>query len=309
MEYKGPKYIADKLKDLTSKGLKVESLKKFRSYEPAIQLTLLNLCENIGKVVGLENVVLEPSLPSGDADIKFVNEDVYFLQVKSPLFLRGKYGRQFIEISREFDEILSERSRFAIGYVVREYGSQHLIPIHVKDIDKQGRKASVGILIFDDSFISIDYSRLKFADMLIEANRQLRRIREKGWKVFILDITNYPTKGTFDLFVLLRSIFSQYCNVLDAIDGLGLFSWDPMQRNGITISSTIIPARLKERVRSKVFKRTFHLYRGLMIALPTVMYVHGGQWNELFTINRSGIWIDGTYYGPFWDFIKLFSYY
>jgi hypothetical protein len=303
MESIGPKWIVGKLEELRSKGLVIEKMKKFRGYDPFVQLTLLNLSENIGNIIGFDNVVLEPVLASGDADIKFVDDDVYYLQVKSPSFLRSKYSNQFIKVSKEFDKILSKKSRFAVGYVV----NSSLIPIYVKDINKQGRKASLGILAFDTSFVPTRDITLKFIDMLSEANRQLGKIREKGWKIFILDTTHYPTRGNLDFFNLLTNVFLSTHDVLNAIDGLGLFSWNPAQRNGITIPSTIIPVLLKRGIASKVFKQHFYLYRGMMITLPTSMYVYRG-WNNLIEIDKAGyIGVNGIEYGPFWEYVKLLS--
>lgn len=299
-----PKWVAKKLKKLKSKGLKIGKPKKFRGYDPSIQSSILKITENIGSITGFENVIVEPTLSSGDADIKFIDEEVYYLQVKSPQFFIGKYGSKFASISKEFDRILSKsRSRFAVGYVA----NSSLIPIHVEDIHKQGRRASLGILAYDTSFVPTYDITLKIEDMLSEANKQLGKIQEKSWRIFILDITHYPARGNLDFYNLLANVFWPYRNAFNAIDGLGLFSYNPRQINEYTMSSTIIPILLKKGVTSNVFKQPFQLYRGMMITMPTSMYFYKG-WNNLLEINKEGyIGVDGVEYGPFWEYVKLLS--
>jgi len=48
---------------------------------------------------------VEPVLPSGDADIKFVDDDEYFLQIKSPQFLFDGFGYEFSILLGQFERI------------------------------------------------------------------------------------------------------------------------------------------------------------------------------------------------------------
>jgi hypothetical protein len=114
-----PKWVNEKIEELKSKGLKVRKIKKFKGYHYFVQSSILQLSENIGNVEGFDGV-------------------------------KQKYGSKFTDISKEFDRILSKsKSRFAVGYAT---GSS-LIPIHVEDIHKLGRRASLGILAYDTSFV------------------------------------------------------------------------------------------------------------------------------------------------------------
>ena len=300
----GPKWVSEKLKELQSKGLKVGKIKKFRGYDYFVQSSILQIAENIGYLVGFDNVIIEPSISLGDADIKFIDEDVYHLQVKSPLFFKQKYGYKFIDLSRDFDRILSKsKSRFAVGYAT---GSS-LIPIHVEDISKPGRRASLGILAYDTSFVPTFSIIQKVEDILYDANRQLGKIEEKSWKIFLLDITHYHVRGNLDFYNLLGNIFWANRKILKAIDGIGLFSWNPAKRCDYTLQSTIIPILLKKGIKSRVFRQPYQLYQGMMMTLPTSMYVYKG-WNDMLEINKEGyIGVDGIEYGPFWEYIKLLS--
>ena len=305
MEYCiGPRWVKEKLKEFRLKGIKVEKLKAFKGYHYFVQSSVLKMAENIGKVVGFENVVVEPALSSGDADIKFIDNDVHYLQVKSPLFFVSKYGDRFAEASKEFNRILSKsKSRFAVGYVTRS----SLIPIHVHDINKPGRRASLGILAYDTSFVTTPDIIRKIEDMLYEANKQLQKIPEKSWKIFILDVTHYPARGNLDFYSLLAKIFWPNRNFFTAIDGIGLFSWNPIKTRKYTMPSTLIPIFLKRGITSKIFRQPFQLYRGLMISFPTSMYVRRG-WNNLFEISKEGyVGVDDVEYGPFWKYIELLS--
>lgn len=300
----GPRYINDKLKELQSKGIKVEKIKRFKGYDYFVQSSILQIAENIGNILEFDCVTIEPNLPSGDADIKFIDDDVYYLQVKSPLFFRSKYGHKFSDISKEFNRILTNsKSRFAVGYVV---GSS-LIPIYVKDVNKPGKRVSLGILAYNPLFVPTSDIVRKMEDMLYEANNQLGEIQEKSWKIFILDVTHYPTRGNLDFYNLLAKISKQ--NTFKSIDGIGLFSWNLAKRNDYTLPSTIIPVleAFKRGIRSKVFRQPFQLYQGMMITLPTSMRVYKG-WNKLLEINKEGyIGVDGIEYGDFWGYIKLLS--
>lgn len=300
----GPRYINDKLKELKSKGVKVEKIKRFRGHDYFVQSSILQIAENIGNILEFDCVTIEPNLPSGDADIKFIDDDVYYLQVKSPLIFRSKYGHKFSEISKEFGRILTKsKSRFAVGYVI----DSSLIPIYVKDINKPGRRASLGILAYDTSFVpTIDIIR-KIEDMLYEANDQLGKIQEKSRKIFILDVTHYPTRGNLDFYNLLAKVFWLKRNIFRFIDGIALFSWNPTKRKDYTLPSTIIPIFLRDEIRSNVFRQPFQLYQSIMITLPTSIRVYKG-WNNLLEINKNGyIGVDGIEYGHFWETIKLLS--
>ena len=103
--------VYKKLQLLKSKGLKLGREKKFRGlYPPSLKATILEIAEDIGNVVGLDNVIVEPVLPSGDADIKFVDDDEYFLQVKSPQFLFDRFGYEFSIISGRFERFSLQKS-------------------------------------------------------------------------------------------------------------------------------------------------------------------------------------------------------
>ncbi|MCW3130204.1 MAG: hypothetical protein N2V75_08930 [Methanophagales archaeon] len=303
-----PKWVNEKLKELNSKGLKVGKLTKFKGYHYFVQSSILQIAENIGNIVGFDSVTIEPNVSSGDADIRFIDDAVYYLQVKSPLFFKQKYGSKFTDISKEFDRILSKsRSRFAVGYATGSSSAtgSSLIPIHVEDIHKPGRRASLGILVYDTSFVLTSDIVRKVEDMSYDANKQLGKIQEKSWKIFILDITHYPARGNLDFYYLLANIFWPNPNVFKAIDGIGLFSWNPAQRSDYTLPSTIIPILLKKGITSRVFKQPFQLYQGMMITMPTSMYMYKG-WNDLLEINKEGyIGVDGVEYGPFWEYVKL----
>ena len=305
MEYCiGPKWVKEKLKELRSKGIRVEKLKRFRGYHYFAQFSILEMAQNIGKIIGFENVIVEPALSLGDADIKFIDNDVYYLQVKSPLFFMGKYGSKFSDVSREFNRILSKsRSRFAVGYAT----NSTLIPIHVEEIHKLGRRASLGILAYDTSFVTTPDIIRKIMEMLDEANKQLEKIQEKSWKIFVLDITHYPARGNFDFYHLLSKVFWPNHHIFKAIDGIALFSWNPIKTKDYAMPLTLIPILLKAGITSRVFRQPFQLYRGLMITIPTSMHVRRG-WNSLLEINKEGyVGVDGVEYGTFWQYLELLS--
>ncbi|MCJ7631224.1 hypothetical protein MUP77_02310, partial [Candidatus Bathyarchaeota archaeon] len=293
-----------KLQQLKVKGIKVGRPKRFRSYDYLAQSSVLKIAENIGNIVGYENVTVEPGLSQGDAGIKFIDNEVYYLQIKSPLFFESKYGSKFSDVSREFQRILSKsRSRFAVGYATKST----LIPVHVENVRKSGRRASLGILAYDNSFVPTPDISRKVTEMLDNADKQLSKIREKSLRVFVLDVTHYQARGNLDFYNLLAKIFKSNRDTLKVIDGIALFSWNPIQTNDSKMPLALIPIFLKTGIISKVFRQPFQLYRGLMITLPTNMCVRKG-WNNLLEINKEGyMGVDGVEYGPFWRSVDFLS--
>lgn len=293
----GPRWVDEKLQYLESNGLKIGKMKKFREYDPFTQSSILQIAENVGNIVGLDSVTIEP----GSGDIRFIDEDVYYLEVKSPSFFKSKYGGILVDAEKDFLRILGRsKSRFAVAYSL---GSS-LIPIHVEDVNKGGRRASLGIHAIDTSFVPTPDVIRKLEDVLFLSNKQLGRIGEKAWKIFVLDITQYPARGSSDFRNLVSNAF--WCNRghLKAIDGIALFAWNPAQRDSHTLPSSLIPVALKGGVRSTVFRQEFQLYGGMMVTMPVSMYAHKG-WNSMLQIDKEGfIGVDGVQYGPYWDYVK-----
>jgi hypothetical protein len=182
-----------------------------------------------------------------------------------------------------------------------------LIPLHVENVRKSGRRASLGILAYDNSFVPTPDIVRKISEMLNHADKQLSKIREKSLKVFILDVTHYQARGNLDFYNLLAKVFRSNRDTLKAIDGIALFSWNPIQTKGDTLPLVLIPIFLGTVITSKVFRQPFQLYRSLMIALLTNMFVREG-WNNLLEINKEGyIGVDDVEYGPFWQYVDFLS--
>ncbi len=302
-----PQWVKEKLRELKLKGVKVGKEKKFKGYPYLIQASILQIVENIGQIIGFDNIIIEPSLSKGDADIEFVDGETYHLQVKSPLFFKQKYWSAFTSSSRRFLDILSKGSRFAVGYVVEG----RLILLEKKDVDKPGRRASLGILVFDTSLVPEPDIIRKIEGMIYESSEQLSKIHEKSHKIFVLDITHFPTKGSYDFYLLLRGIFQINPNIFKEIDGVCLFSCNLAQVSNYTMQATLIPVILNEGITSAVFRQPYQLYQGMMITLSTSMQFNKGWskgWNNLLEINKEGfIGVDGIEYGPFWRYINELS--
>ena len=68
-----PQWVKEKLRELKLKGVKVGKEKKFKGYPYLIQASILQIVENIGQIIGFDNIIIEPSLSKGDADIESVS--------------------------------------------------------------------------------------------------------------------------------------------------------------------------------------------------------------------------------------------
>lgn len=299
------KWIDEKIGKLKSKGLKIGRPRRFRDSNIIVQASILNIAENISSIVGFDNVTVEPSLTSGNADIRFIDEDVYYLEVKSSLFFESKPGDKFADVSNEFNRLfLRSKSRFAVGYATDS--SRYLV--HAKNIQKQGRRVSLGILAYDASIAPTRDVKRKLLENLFRSNKQLGKIREKSQKIFILDISHYPIRGNWDFYELLKGVFCENHTDLSALDGIGLFSWNPAYVIGDTMSATIIPVYLKEEVTSKVFQQPYQLRNGKMWTIQSSMEIPRTGWNDFFKIDRTGfISVDDVEYGHFWKYINFLS--
>lgn len=297
-----PKWVKLKLEELQSKGVKLGKPRKFSNLDWRIQASTLRIAENIGVLIGFENVTIEPSLSKGDADIKFVDGQPYFLQIKTPRFFSSKYASKFDYAMKNFLEILSRsRSRFSVAYAT----NSSLELVKVKEVIKPGRSVSLGLLIFDWSFVPIRDIRLQIDTLLNYASNQLGRIEEKGWKIFVLDVSQYSPRGNFDYYKTLREVFLQNRKFFSEIDGIGLFSLNLEKEKGARVPPTIIPVWFKEEITSIVFKQPCSLYSGRMFAIVSKAQCSKG-WNELLEINKEGyICVDGVEYGPYWKYINI----
>ncbi|KKN16665.1 hypothetical protein LCGC14_0973630 [marine sediment metagenome] len=260
--------VEQKLQDLKVKGVKC-SKKKFNQYKSDywVQISTLNLAENIGLQCGYENTNIEPHLNEGDADIKFYDEENHFLQVKCPkLFAIYSHGQDLIRFTNRFcKEVLSKSdSKFAVAYI-NENGYYKLFS---KEINKPSMKASLGVVLYDAFFPSQGHIVDKLMSYIEKAYTQLKNIKEIGKKIILLDITFYP-RASLHIYRALKWIYTELLQKKsNKIDGIAMFSWDPLNVVNDSIKSTIIPVVLNENVNSGVFKQNFHLYDGQMMSLP-----------------------------------------
>lgn len=260
------KWITHKLEKLKSKGIKFSG-KKFNQYKKHywVQISTLKLAEYIGRIIEFNNVWIEPVLSEGDADIKFVDDGSYYLQIKTPNFFIGNYGEIFLRLTKRFcNEVLSKSEpRFAYSHISRKGYSKPFI----KEIKESNISSSLGYLTYD-RFFPPQYQVIQKLDgYLKESYSQLKKISRAGKKIILIDITFYPMGNEY-IYNALKFLYIKNFKTTKKIDGVALFSWNPLNINDDYIDSTIIPVELNRDVKSEVFKKPFNLYPGKMMTLP-----------------------------------------
>ncbi|NVM31504.1 MAG: hypothetical protein HWN65_21880 [Candidatus Helarchaeota archaeon] len=294
-------WVDKKLKKLESNGLKIGSIKTFKSSSELEQSSILRIVENISKFVELENITIEPS---NKVDIKLIDGELYYLEVKTPIFFENQHGSMFSHVMRDFYKILKESNRFAVGYSIQSQPQFNLVSD--KTYNRLRRRASLGILSYFPS--SDRYIGRKLETLMNDAFEKFKKVREKAWKIFILDTSFYLARGTDDLFYLLLNILYNDSRLRKYIDGICLFSLNLAHNNKFTLPATIIPVFLKPGINSRVFQQKHQLYSSYLVYLPILKDVKKGC-NTLLEVDKSGYCrMDGQEYGHFWNSLQLLRY-
>lgn len=300
-------WIDQKLQDLRLKGV-ICSKKKFNQYKSDywVQISTLNLTENIGYQCGYENIVIEPNLPEGDADIKFYDEENHYLQVKCPnLFAIYSYGQDLIRLTKRFckDVLSKSDSRFAVAYITEKRYYRFL----VKEINRPEMKASLGVVLYDPFFPSQNQTLYKLEFFLKSAYSQLKNVKQKGNKIIIIDTSYFPRASLY-IYRALKWLYTKYIQKKsDKIDGIAMFSWNPLNVVNDYIKSTIIPVVLSESVNSKVFKQKFRLYPGQMMSFPLYGTFKSHQ-KRKWGIEDGYLKVDGVEYANFKEIMNRFRF-
>jgi len=300
-------WIKQKLQDLKFKGVEC-SKKKFNQYKSDywVQISILNLTENIGYQCGYENIVIEPNLHEGDADIKFYEEENHFLQVKCPnLFAIFSHGQDLIRLTNRFckDVLSKSDSRFAVAYITE----RRYYMLLVKEINRSEMKASLGVVLYDPFFPSQDQILYKLESLIKRGYTQLINIKQKGNKILMIDTSYFPRASLY-IYRALKWLYIKYLQKkAKKIDGIAMFSWNPLNVVNDYIKSTIIPIVLSENVNSKVFKQKFILYPGQMISFPLYGTFKSHQ-KRKWGIEDGYLTVDGVEYTNFKEIMNRFRF-
>ncbi|MGQ4876196.1 MAG: hypothetical protein ACP6IY_19180 [Promethearchaeia archaeon] len=301
------KIIKNKLKELTSKGVKC-NFKKFNYYKRdyTSQISILNLAKYIGLQCGYENVEIEPNLRKGDADIFFHDGEDYFIQIKTPKFFASySYGNDLIRLTNRFcnEVLLRSNSRFSLAYINKDKYHK----LMVKEINRPELKASLGIVLYNPFFPSLEKIIFKFQDLIEKAFLQLIEIEKLGRKIIIIDITYYYIASLY-AYLILQGIFMKFIkNKTEKIDGLAIYSWVPLESANGFRKFDIIPVLLSENVNSKVFRRKTILFQGQLIAFPFYGIVKSYEKRKL-SLDKGYLKIDGVEYANFKELLNRSKY-
>jgi hypothetical protein len=284
-------WINEKLKELKASGITC-STKKFNQYKKDywVQISTLKLAEYIGSIIGLENVTIEPKISEGDADIKAVEDDIFYFQLKTPHFFIGDYGDVFIRYTKRFcNEVLAKsKSRFAMAYVTKKGYSKP----YIKEINKPSLRASLGVLIYDRFFPPLSQIEWKLENFIEKAYSQLKKITEKSKKIILIDTTFYPLASS-DVCRIIRDIYNKSFRESKDIDGIAFFSWNPANVVDNLMESTIIPVVIKNDIFSKIFQQPYRLYSGQMMTIPFYGLLKSKEERQ-FGFNKDGnLHVDG----------------
>jgi len=225
----------------------IDNPRDFKGLKPQEKESVLRICRYIGNIIGYDTIRVETQ----NTDIEFKDKDNYFLEVKTLFYFRGKYGDIHRKIMREFIDILeSRKNRFISGFV----DNNKLEIISDKKRLSLYENSSTGNIMFSYNNIPNKDIYGKLWDLIEEAAEQLEKINARGRKIIAIDISYYlmdalrPRKQLQEWIELNPEISKR-------VDGICLFSLDNQKRGGLIYPLTISTQRLKECVKSKVFRQ------------------------------------------------------
>ncbi len=289
-------WVDQELAKFESNGLKLDKPKKFKGLDLSVKQSIVRIVEIIGNKIGFDQVTIEPNLAEGQADIEFIDDNTYYLEVKSPNIFKSDHYKDFNSIFNQVSKLISSESNFIIGCTV---GSQ-LVPLKVRQIDRQDGNASMGIIAYDNSIPPGSKIAYKIQSMLPEASKQLSRLPSKSKKIFVLDITSYILKSEREFFAILTQEYKKNSESLKSLDGVVLFSSDP-NTSGYSFS----PIFLRDGINIDVFKRNTMIPFSTPIMIAIKKRTQKGQ-NNILEIDESGnIIIDGIQYCNFWESLNF----
>jgi hypothetical protein len=296
----GPEWLRQKRIELIENGFKFGKTKKLSDISGSEIFSTASeyiIAEHIGKQLDPECVTIHPTTNGGDADLKFVDGEAYFLQVKTPQLFASKYAGDLERITNEFYENLNKsKSEFSYALAVNNELKQWKKPVN-----KKGRRASVGILAHSP-VTSQRYFWRKISDSLLEANKQLEKIQDKGVKLYLLDSTHHYDHGNKFFYHLLKTLYDSHQEHLKNLNGVIMHSYQFGE--GDHTNSNLFPVILSDDVKTCVFINEICLYSTMMVSFPMSMRVVKG-WNEMINVEKDGIiYIDGQEYGSFWEIIN-----
>ncbi len=226
----------------------IDREKRFLDLPIKERLSTLRICRYIGDIIGYDSIRVE----SQNSDIEFKDKEDYFLEVKTLFYFRGKYGDSHIRVMKKLmEELESRRSRFISGFVDHKNNLEI-----ISDTKKRSIKNnySTGNLMFGYKYISSKDIHQKLWTLIDNAANQLDKIDASGRKIIAIDISYYlsdalrPRKQ-------LQSWLELNPEIGERVDGICLFSLDHQKKGGLIYPLTISTQRLKECVKSRVFRQ------------------------------------------------------
>ena len=222
--------------------------KKFLNLPAEERTSILRICRYIGDILGYDSIRVE----SQNSDIEFKDREDYFLEVKTLFYFRGKYGDIHIRVMKELMEILeSRRSRFVSGFVDHKNNLEIISDIKKRSIKNNN---STGNLMFGYKNISSRAIHDKLWTLIDKAAKQLDGIDAAGRKIIAIDISYYLLDALRPRKQLQRWL-ELNPEIGERVDGICLFSLDHQKKGGLIYPLTISTQRLKECVKSKVFRQ------------------------------------------------------
>ncbi len=285
---------------MLEKGVKFEKEKELKDFNSANVFSKASeyiIADHIGNLIDYDAVTLYPRTNGGDADLQFVDSDVYYAQIKTPQFFQSQFAGRFERLTQQFyDNYDKSKSEFSIGTVINDELSQQTFTI-----EKKGRKASFGILAYPSANTPQTYIMRKIKEMMFKTNDQLGKITNKGVKIFLLDSTHHYTYSNKLFCDLIKKIYNENKSNLRNTNCFALHSYQLPEDDGNFTESSIFPIYLDKDVQTRAFLNEICLYNTTMLSFP--MFLQGGkEWS--LSIKDGNVYIDDQLYGPFWDIIN-----
>ena len=243
--------------------IKIDKEKDFSNLPLEERLSILRICRYIGDILGYDSISVE----SQNSDIEFKDKEDYFLEVKTLFYFRGKYGDKHTRaMNKLMVELESRKSRFISGFVDRKNNLEI-----ISDNKKRGIKNdySTGNIMFEYKYISSKDIYGKLRTLINKAMDQLDNIDDPGRKIIAIDISYYLLDG-----LRLRKQLQEWLGlnpeIGERVDGICLFSLDHQRKGGLIYPLTISTQRLKECVKSKVFRQNIH-HQDVRFNLQTII--------------------------------------
>ena len=230
--------------------IEIDRPKRFSKLPLKERLSILRICKYIGDILGYESIHVE----SQNADIEFTDKEDYYIEVKTLFYFRGSYGDRHIKVLKEFNKILENRSSRSIsGFVDRKNSLEIISDNKIRSIKNN---YSTGNIMFGYKNIPSKVIYNKFWTLIEKAADQLDKIHTPGRKIIAIDISYLLVDALRPRKQLVRWIeLNQEIN--ERVDGICIFSLDHQKQGGLNYTLTISTQRLKEGVKSRVFRQVY----------------------------------------------------